>query len=144
MSRFKISRRQLLSAAATTAVAGLVLARESSVPGNVSGPHDSDGRDQTQLAPAAMWLDGMLLGDDLVRARAAFAPAQAASAPRVLEHDLLWQWRRELAQELRNGARAVAITRWDKAILLKGLAREAALPVRQQRIGRSLFQTEIG
>ena len=41
----------------------------------------------------------------------------------------------DLANELRQGIRAVAITRWDKAFVLKGLVREAALPVRQTRIG---------
>jgi hypothetical protein len=85
-------------------------------------------------------IDGMISGDDLLRARATLAPLQ----PRTLEPDLLWQWRRELGNELTKGTRAIAITRWDKAMLLQGLAREAALVVRQRRIGRSLFQTEIG
>jgi hypothetical protein len=156
MSRFKISRRQLLGAA-TTAVAGLALARETRVPGHFGDtlgandravPVDPMGDERHETAA---WLDGMLSGDDLARARETLASVQAAGEiavpplqPRVLEHDLLWQWRRDLAQELRQGIRAVAITRWDKAFLLKGLAREAALPVRQTRIGRSLFQTEIG
>ena len=124
MSPFRINRRQLLGAAAT--IAGLALARESSV--------SRDARSTLAL------LDGMISGDDLARALATLAPLQ----PRILEPDLLWQWRRGLAQELGNGGRAVAITRWDKAIVLSGLAREAALPSRQQRIGRSLFRTEIG
>ena len=124
MSPFRINRRQLLGAAAT--IAGLALARESSV--------SRDARSMLAL------LDGMISGDDLARALATLAPLQ----PRILEPDLLWQWRRGLAQELGNGGRAVAITRWDKAIVLSGLAREAALPSRQQRIGRSLFRTEIG
>ena len=162
MSRFRISRRQLLGAAATTAVAGLVLGRETTLLGDASDPTGATGETgaagasvvpgpNNRTAPTATWLDGMLSGDDLVRARATLASVQAAGEfpvpplqPRVLEHDLLWQWRRDLAQELRQGVRAVAITRWDKAILLKGLAREAALPVRQSRIGHSLFQTEIG
>jgi hypothetical protein len=126
MSRFRISRRKLLGAVATTAVASVVLARDTSV----------FTRDENRLA----LLDGMLSGDDLARARITLAPLQ----PRTLQPDLLWQWRRELAQELATGVRAIAITRWDKAILLNGLAREAALPVRQRRIGHSLFQTEIG
>ena len=124
MSPFRINRRQLLGAAAT--IAGLALARESSV--------SRDARSMLAL------LDGMISGDDLARALATLAPLQ----PRILEPDLLWQWRRGLAHELGNGVRAVAITRWDKAIVLSGLAREAALPSRQQRIGRSLFRTEIG
>jgi len=132
-----MNRRQLLGAAASTAVAGLVLARETPMLGG-AGTAESALNDRTE--PAAAWLDGMLSGDDLTQARATLAPLQ----PRVLELDVLWQWRRELAQELSTGVRAVAITRWDKAILLKGLAREAALPARQQRLAHSLFRTEIG
>jgi hypothetical protein len=131
-----MSRRQLLTTAATTAVAGLVLARDTQVFGD---PGVSAGVAH-RASPAAAWLDGMITGDELTRARATLAPLQ----PKVLELDVLWQWRRELAQELKNGVRAVAITRWDKAILLNGLAREASLPVRQQRIEHSLFRTEIG
>lgn len=126
MSRFTISRRRLLGAVATTTVASAVLARGTSVFGN----------EGNRLA----LLDGMISGDDLTQARATLAPLQ----PTTLEPDLLWQWRRDLAQQLARGVQAIAITRWDKAILLSGLAREAALPVRQRRIGRSLFQTEIG
>jgi hypothetical protein len=150
MSRFKISRRQLLGA--TSAVAGLVLARDAQVLGGgpgapalgatdlaVGAASPAPGAD-VAAKPAAAWLDGMLTGDDLTQARATLAPLQ----PKVLEHDVLWQWRRELAQELRAGVRSVAITRWDKAFVLKGLAREEKLPVRQTRIGHSLFRTEIG
>jgi hypothetical protein len=137
MSRFRISRRQLLGAAATTAVAGLVLARETRVP--VAAGAEPPPSDRAQPAAAA-WLDPMLSADERAQACAALAPLQ----PSVLELDIVWQWRRELAQQLGKGLRAVAITRWDKAILLNDLAREAALPVRQRRIGHSLFQTEIG
>lgn len=140
-----MTRRHLLGAAASGAVAGLVLARDTPLLADVAGGAGGAGgvpaepRAGAQPATAA-WLDGMITGDDLTQARATLAPMQ----PKVLELDVLWQWRRELAQELRNGARAVAITRWDKAIVLSGLARESALPVRQQRIGHSLFRTEIG
>lgn len=140
-----MTRRHLLGAAASGAVAGLVLARDTPLIADGAdaaagaGEALADPRARAQHATAA-WLDGMITGDELTQARATLAPMQ----PKVLELDVLWQWRRELAQELRNGARAVAITRWDKAILLSGLARESALPVRQQRIGRSLFRTEIG
>ena len=151
MSRFRFTRRQVLGAAASSAVAGLVLARDTQLSGGgdasapVLGatPSAPDANAAAELAaakPATAWLDGMLTGDDLAQARTTLAPLQ----PKVLEHDVLWQWRRELAQELRAGIRAVAITRWDKAFVLKGLAREETLPVRQTRIGHSLFRTEIG
>jgi hypothetical protein len=167
MNRVRISRRQLLGAAASTAVASVVLAREANKPGDASGLSGSNdggspvGPARDERNEIAAWLDGMLSGDDLVHARATLTHATLAHAtrlsapvardttapplqPTVLEHDLLWQWRRDLAQQMRQGVRAIAITRWDKAILLKGLAREATLPVRQSRITRSLFQTEIG
>jgi hypothetical protein len=153
MSRFKMSRRELLGAAAATTVAGLALARETptigpagtSAVGRASAPAASGAPSAAGVvANSLAWLDGMLSGDDLAQARATLAPLQ----PTLLEPDLLWQWRRDLAQELGQktgkGVRAIAITRWDKAFVLRGLAREAALPVRQQRISRSLFQTEIG
>jgi hypothetical protein len=130
VSRFVLSRRQLLGAAAATTVAGMVLGS-----GTASGGNSRGG---TSSSPLVL-LDGMLTGDDLTRARAALAPFE----PRILQPDLLWHWRRELAHELANGRRALAITRWDKAIVLRGLAREAGLPLNQRRIGRSLFQTEI-
>jgi hypothetical protein len=205
MSRARITRRQLLGVAATTAVTGLVLAREAHVLGNAgaaAGAARSDGAEGSAEAsdaigrarPLEAWLDGMLTGEDLALANAALAslsssaprpriasappgvplpisePAPsgdprpgsssvpssappsrsaplslpASQPPRILEPDLVWQWRRGLAQQLSSGVRAVAITRWDKALLLSDLAREAALPVRRERIGHSLFQTEIG
>jgi hypothetical protein len=124
--RFVLNRRQLLGAAAATTVASMVLGSGTALGGNSSN--------------LLVLLDGMLTGDDLTRARAALVPFE----PQILQPDLLWQWRRELAHELANGRRAVAITRWDKAIVLRGLAREAGLPHYQRRIGRSLFQTRIG
>jgi phosphodiesterase/alkaline phosphatase D-like protein len=127
MSHSRINRRQLLlGAAVTTAFAGLVVARETSILRT----------DQSRVA----LLDGMLSGDDLAQARALLTPLQ----PTLLGPDLLWQWRGELGQKLAKGLAAVAMTRWDKAMILSGLAREVALPVRQHRIGRSLFRTEIG
>ena len=151
MSRFRFTRRQVLGAAASSAVAGLVLARDTQLSGGgdasapvlgatPSAPDTNAAAELAAAKPTTAWLDGMLTGDDLAQARTTLAPLQ----PKVLEHDVLWQWRRELAQELRAGVRAVAITRWDKAFVLKGLAREETLPVRQTRIGHSLFRTEIG
>jgi hypothetical protein len=152
MKRFSITRRQLLGAVATTAVVSLARAGQSpglgdgaansgdrATPGGSRGtpagasPANSDGK---RLA----LVDSLLPAEELAHARATLGPLQ----PRTLAPDLVWQWRRGLAQELSNGVRAVAITRWDKAILLRGLAREVSLPVHQQRIAHSLFQTDIG
>jgi hypothetical protein len=124
MTSFRISRRQVLGAAAT--LASVVLARDTT----------SFVITDTQLA----WVDGLLSDDDLASARQTLAPLQS----RILGPDLVWEWRRELGQKFTQGVAAVAITRWDKAMLLSELAREAALPVRQHRIGKSMFRTEIG
>jgi hypothetical protein len=64
--------------------------------------------------------------------------------PTLLGPDLLWEWRDGLGRQLTEGVTAVAITRWDKAMVLSGLARESRLPIRQERIGHSVFRTEIG
>jgi hypothetical protein len=63
---------------------------------------------------------------------------------RKLEADLVWQWRRGLGRRLADGRRAIAIVRWDKAILLAGLAREAGLKVKQEQVARSMFRVELG
>lgn len=61
-----------------------------------------------------------------------------------LEPELVAQWRRVLRQRFLDGERGIALVRWDKALLLSGLAREDRLVVRQRRLGRSLFAVEIG
>jgi hypothetical protein len=60
----------------------------------------------------------------------------------ALEPDAVAQWRRGLGRRVaRRGA--VALVRWDKALILAGLAREAGLKVRQTRLSRSLFRLEL-
>jgi hypothetical protein len=62
----------------------------------------------------------------------------------TLKGDLVWQWRRGLDRRLADGGQAMAILRWDKAILLSGLLREAGLAARQARIGQAVFRIDIG
>jgi len=62
----------------------------------------------------------------------------------MLKGDLVWQWRRGLDRRLASAGRTIAIVRWDKALVLAGLAREAGLAARQLRIGRALFRVDIG
>lgn len=85
-------------------------------------------------------LDGSLAGTDLARARSLFAEIE----PRILQADLVWEWRRDLGEILSRGMRAVVVTRWDKALLLSGLARESGLVCRQSRLGPGAFRTDIG
>ena len=83
MSRFKISRRELLGAAAATTVAGLALARDTSA--GHRGPSDAPVVGHAASEPPAAgeaaspltWLDGGLSGDDLAQARATLAPLLA-------------------------------------------------------------------
>jgi hypothetical protein len=76
-----------------------------------------------------------------LRAARALFPGMRA---RLLQSDLVWQWRRELGRKLARGRTATAIVRWDKALVLAGLAREAGLKVSQEQIARSMFRVEIG
>jgi hypothetical protein len=110
--------------AGATAVASLMLRGRFSLPGR----------------QALALLDGSLSGRELAHARSALAPLRA----RVLKSDLVWEWRGGLHRELAAGTPAIAITRWDKALLLSGLSREAGLRTRQARIAPGLFRTEIG
>ena len=121
-----VDRRQLLAGAGTAAVAALA-------------SHSGVAAGLLQPSPLAL-LDGALGEADRVVARRMLAPLE----PRLLQHDLVWEWRGELARELARGRRLIAITRWDKAMLLSGLARESGLAARQHRIGRSAFRTQIG
>ncbi len=94
---------------------------------------------------AAGRLTVILLDRDLGRfdRRAADAAIGAAS-PIMLERDLVRHWRRDLRDGFISGGKGIALVRWDKAVLLKGLAREEGLAVRETRIGRSIFRIEIG
>ena len=121
-----ISRRTALAAAVVTALATLTPSAGASTGLLVQEP--------------LVLLDGTFSQAEIVQACSMLAPLQ----PRILKNDLVREWRDDLQQRLVQGVRAVAITRWDKALLLRGLSREAALPIRQRRIGRGLFHTEIG
>lgn len=78
-----------------------------------------------------------------VEQRMAALRIMAGAEHRLLTGDLVRAWRDGLGAlvEARSGT---AITRWDKAITLRGLAREAGIPIRQDRSGRSLFLTSLG
>jgi hypothetical protein len=84
-------------------------------------------------------LDGTFSAEEVARARHDLAPWR----PRILDTDLIWLWRSDLQQAVAGGVPLVAITRWDKAVLFSGLAREAALSARQTRTGIGMFRTEI-
>lgn len=62
----------------------------------------------------------------------------------LLEADLVRQWRSGLHQRLRAGGRHVtALVRWDKAMVLAGLAREEGLRARTRRLGHAVFRIDF-
>ena len=125
MTDSKITRRQVLLTTGTVALVGLVAAE---VP----------AAKRVNKSPLT-YLDGLLSAHELAIAKRELAPHR----PDVLQLDLVREWRDALHSRIARGGTLIAITRWDKALLLQELAREAALPVRQERIARSLFRTDI-
>lgn len=108
------TRRAVLMAGGAAAVLGAVAARPVASAA-IHGP---------------LWVDASL-------------PA-TARADLLLQPDLVAQWRGELRARLRGRGEAVtAIVRWDKAMLLAGLAREEGWKTRTQRLGNGVFRVDV-
>jgi hypothetical protein len=61
-----------------------------------------------------------------------------------LDAELVSQWRSSLRASLQSrGGRVVALARWDKALILSGLAREERLRVTSTRLSQGVFQVEF-
>ena len=89
---------------------------------------------------------GLLLVDEsLGAADLAGSPALAGGQRTLaIRADLVRQWRAGLGRELAGeSAPVTALLRWDKALLLSGLAREAGIPVASERLTRSLFRVDL-
>ena len=71
------------------------------------------------------------------------ARAKLAADAKTIQPDLVRQWRDGLGSEIANAGGALAYVRWDKALLLTGLAREAGMSARQRRLDRSFFEVRI-
>jgi hypothetical protein len=70
--------------------------------------------------------------------------AESLAQAQKLEADVVRQWRASLFAELQRRAGTVtALVRWDKALILSGLAREERLRVRSVRLSQSVFRIEI-
>jgi hypothetical protein len=121
----KITRRELLVTTGTVALVGLVSTEGSAAALVEKSP--------------LVFVDSLLSADELAWGTRELAPFR----PDVLKLDLVWQWRGELHSHIARGSKLIAITRWDKALLLKELAREARFPLGQDRIAPSLFRTDI-
>ena len=139
-----ITRRELLLTTGTLAL----IAMTSSAGAAGEPAAGEPGAGEPAGAPIARpsgsqslaFLDCLLSAQELRVGQRELAPLTAE----VLQLDLVWQWRTQLHTRMAQGAQLIAITRWDKALLLRELAREARVPLRQQRIARSLFRTELG
>jgi hypothetical protein len=62
---------------------------------------------------------------------------------KTIQLDLVRQWRDGLGSEIAVGGGALAYVRWDKALLLDGLARESGMTSRHRRLDRSVFEVRI-
>lgn len=145
-----ITRRDVLLVlgAATTSAAAVTVAA-TSVPATVS-PVLS-----TRPTPSGGDQSLLLLDESVARPEAGTAAFRAAgvrtgaggaaeAAVVALRGELVRQWRDDLGARLSSaGTRAVAVTRWDKALLLQGLAREAGIHATIAGIGNGLFRIEL-
>ncbi len=123
----RIGRRGLLAAfGATVAAMGL-------------RPRQADAVAATKSVGAATvrWLvDASLSTQD-------FASLPVV-APTRLDADLVQQWRDGLRDDLSSGrGAATALVRWDKAFVLQGLAREAGMQARVERLSPALFRVNL-
>lgn len=84
----------------------------------------------------------LLLDDSFEPARKARARQLFAGQPVLpLQVEIVRQWRDGLAQQVRPGA--VALTRYDKALMLEGLAREAGLRTKTSRLDGATFRIDF-
>lgn len=126
MTSGNLNRREVLAWGAMGAVAAAIgIGRGAAAP--------------LPLATPLALLDGTLSAAELAQARALLGSHE----PRTLDGDLVWLWRTELRAVIAAGAPLLAITRWDKAVLFAGLAREAAFTAHQSRIAPAMFRTSI-
>lgn len=116
----RVSRRQLLGATGAVAAVSAARLNAAPVPGLVLVDPGLTQADRKVLHPLAH-------------------PVAVS-----LEPDVVRQWRRDLGRTVEGAGGATAYVRWDKALLLTGLARESGLAARQRRLGRSLFELRIG
>ena len=114
-----VTRRELLAAAAIVAATGS--ARLSAAPPG-----------------------GLLLVDPSLPPEARHIAQGHEGARRVtVTPDFVRQWRDGLEERIVTAGGALALVRWDKALLLSGLARESGLRARQQRLGRATILVTI-
>jgi hypothetical protein len=71
------------------------------------------------------------------------AGALAARKIQEIQPDLVRQWRDGLGAQIAGAETVMAYVRWDKALLLIGLAREARIAYRTEQLDRSVFAVSL-
>ncbi len=89
-------------------------------------------------AGALTLVDGTLSGREL----SASGVSMSANA-KAVRPDLVRQWRDGLAAQIAAAESVIAYVRWDKALVLVGLARESRMAYRTLQIGRSVFEVRL-
>jgi hypothetical protein len=75
---------------------------------------------------------------------ASLPQAQLATPDAILGPELVTQWRSTLLAQVRlRGGPVMALVRWDKAILLAGLAREEGWKSSVQRLDHGVFRVDV-
>ena len=62
---------------------------------------------------------------------------------RAIEADLVRQWRDGLGAQVASAGAVTAYVRWDKALVLVGLARESRMTYRSVQLDRSVFAVRL-
>jgi hypothetical protein len=127
----RLTRRTALQALAVASVAGAALK---------SAPAAAGATTAVQTAADLLLIDVSLTPGELrAPLRRVFAQSR-----KPIEADLVIQWRKSLRKEIEthNGP-VVALVRWDKALVLSGLAREQQWRAKSQRLSQSVFRIEL-
>lgn len=87
----------------------------------------------------ALTLVDATLSQRELRAAGAWPMANAAT----IQPDLVRQWRDGLGAQVAAADAVTAYVRWDKALVLVGLARESRMGYRSVQVGRSVFAVRV-
>src|SRR5262249_32659543 len=84
-----------------------------------------------------------LVDETLSERELGVAGAVASSNAKAIQPDLVRQWRDGLGVQIAAAETVTAYVRWDKALLLVGLARESRIAYRVVQLGRSVFAVRL-
>lgn len=84
-----------------------------------------------------------LVDETLSQRELGAAGAWPMAAAAAIQSDLVRQWRDGLGAQVANAEAVTAYVRWDKALVLVGLARESRMGYRSVQVGRSVFAVRV-